>query len=43
MSWKRGNALLMNAGLEFDSAVRAKGAKYVWAYRGLWSTAPPKR
>lgn len=32
-----------DAGLAFDSAVRAKGAKYVWAYRGLWSTTPPKR
>jgi hypothetical protein len=27
-----------DAGMEFDSAVRAKGAEYVWAYRGLWST-----
>ena len=27
-----------DAGMEFDSAVRAKtGAKYVWTYRGLWS------
>ena len=32
-----------DAGLVFDSAVRAKGAKYVWAYRGLWSAAPTKR
>lgn len=28
-----------DGGLELDSAVRAKGAKYIWAYRGLWSTA----
>jgi Uncharacterized conserved protein (COG2071) len=28
-----------DAGMEFDSAVRAKtGAKYVWTYQGLWST-----
>lgn len=27
-----------DAALEFDSAVRAKGATYTWAYRGLWST-----
>jgi len=27
-----------DAGMEFDSAVRAKsGARYVWTYRGLWS------
>jgi len=27
-----------DAGMEFDSAVRAKtGAKYVWTYQGLWS------
>jgi hypothetical protein len=25
-------------GLVFDSAVRAKGADYIWAYRGLYST-----
>jgi hypothetical protein len=29
-----------DAGMEFDSAFRAKGARYVWAYRGLWSTRP---
>jgi hypothetical protein len=29
-----------DAGMVFDSAVRAKGADYVWAYRGLWSTVP---
>lgn len=28
-----------DAGLQFDSAVRAKGASYTWAYRGLWSVA----
>jgi hypothetical protein len=28
-----------DAGMVFDSAVRAKGANYVWAYRGLWSAA----
>ncbi len=27
-----------DAGLEFDSAVHAHGAKYEWTYRGLWST-----
>jgi hypothetical protein len=27
-----------DAGMEFDSAVQAKGAEYVWAYRGLYST-----
>lgn len=27
-----------SAGLELDSAVRAKGANYKWTYRGLWST-----
>lgn len=26
-----------DAGMEFDSAVRAKGAEYIWAYRGLYS------
>jgi hypothetical protein len=26
-----------DAGMQFDSAVRAKGAEYIWAYRGLWS------
>src|SRR5258705_1058851 len=24
------------AGMEFDSAVFASGAKYIWTYRGLW-------
>lgn len=28
-----------DAGMQFDSAVRARGAQYVWAYRGLFSTA----
>ena len=28
-----------DAGLQLDSAVRAKGAQYTWAYRGLWSAA----
>jgi hypothetical protein len=28
-----------DAGLQFDSAVRARGANYTWAYRGLWSVA----
>lgn len=33
-SWK-------DAGMVFDSCVRAKtGAKYVWTYRGLWSSEP---
>ena len=27
-----------DAGMAFDSAVRAKGADYIWAYRGLFST-----
>jgi hypothetical protein len=27
-----------DAGMEYDSAVRAKGANYKWTYRGLWST-----
>ena len=32
-SWK-------DAGMEFDSAVRAKtGARYKWTYRGLWTAA----
>ena len=26
-----------DAGLEYDSAVFASGAKYMWSYRGLWS------
>lgn len=26
-----------DAGMVLDSAVRAKGARYVWTYRGLWS------
>ena len=26
-----------DAGMVFDSAVRAQGARYVWKYRGLWS------
>ncbi len=28
-----------DAGLEFDSAVTARGAQYTWAYRGLYSAA----
>ena len=28
----------VDAGMEFDSPVRAKGAEYIWAYRGLFST-----
>jgi hypothetical protein len=31
-----------DGGLELDSAVRAKGATYIWAYRGLWATGGQK-
>jgi hypothetical protein len=26
-----------DAGLEYDSAVFASGARYVWSYKGLWA------
>lgn len=32
-----------DGGLEFDSAVRAKGARYTWAYRGLWASTDRPR
>lgn len=31
------NRIWVDAGMAFDSAVRATGAKYKWTYRGLWS------
>ena len=37
MEFSELNQTWADAGLEFDSAVRAKGAVYKWTYRGLWS------
>lgn len=34
-----GDETWADAGMELDSAVRARGARYTWAYRGLWSAA----
>jgi hypothetical protein len=31
------NQIWPDTDLQFDSAVRARGAKYEWTYRGLWS------
>jgi hypothetical protein len=31
------NQIWNDTNLQFDSAVRARGAKYEWTYRGLWS------